>query len=831
MARSSLPLSGAVVADLSDECLSLAGRLLADLGADVIRLEPAGGDRLRIDGPHLNGREDTESGLRHLLHNAGKRSVALNFDAPSAWDLVDRLLGGADVVLAPLWKSPEARRVLASNRLRTVHPQLGLVDAVVKRGGDELAVSDLTGVAAGGLMYGLGYPGVAPDYPAGRLAYKQASLVGAAVAAAMLYEARHGRPGSHASISLQEAITSTTMHFANENMWRLMGVKAERHGGKIPSLLQAQDGGWLTFGITPNTQVRWEAFARWLNERAGYDGLIGAEFPGEVWAPEYGGDAHRALEQACASLPRGELCEEGQAWGFLVVPVNTVQDIVEDPHLRAREVFVSVEHEELGRSIAMPRFPIRSTAYEPIARPAPTLGEHSAAALADLAGVDAEEYGRLGARSIVAGPDDRVEARVDRATRPPPGGAPHRGGPQSRDELPLAGVRVVDFCWMAAGPLITELMANLGADVIKVESEARMDTLRTAAQPVEHPTIETGAFFQDCNTDKRSITLNLGTPEGIRLAKELARGADVVTENWTAGVLERLGLGYEELKQLNPSIVVASFPVMGATGPKASWRGIGNSVVAMCGLAAHTGEPDRKPTGVLLHTDYTLAPLGVAAIVAALLQRDETGVGQYIEVAQYEAAIQLLDTELMDYLANGVTPERPGNRSPEMAPHGLFVCAGDDRWVATLARDTVDWLELCRVIERDDLAGRDDLRTLAGRKAAEDEIEAAVTAWTSERDAWDVAKRLQQAGVPAGAVEDIEDLVETDPSMEGFFMEFDHPAGVRFMAQNQPFLWNGERLPIRRAPFFGEHNEEVYRKELSLSDEQITKLVLDEVIH
>ena len=829
MTESSLPLVGAVVLDLSDECLSLTGRLLADLGADVVRVETAGGDALRVSGPHLEHRGDVEGGLRHLLHNAGKRSLALNFEAPGAWDLVDRLLESADVVLAPLQKSVEARRFLHSARLHAVYPHLGLVDVVVRRGGEELAASDLAGVAAGGLMYGLGYPGVAPDYPAGRLAYKQASLVGAATALAMLHEARQGRPGSHACLSLQEAITSTTIHFANENMWRLRGEKPVRSGGNNPGLLQAADGGWLTFGITPNTPARWEAFGRWLQERVGYDGLIGADFPGDVWGPEYGGDTHRALEQACAALPRDELCEEGQAWGFLVVPVNTAHDVVVDPHLRERGVFLPVDHPHLGLTIEMPRLPIRSTAYEPAPRPAPALGEHSAAVLADLAGVDRTEYARLRASGIVAGSD---EAPADGHARASSSATARRAPSDAArvETLPLEGVRVVDFCWMAAGPLTTELMANLGADVIKVESEARIDTLRLAVHPVENPTIETGAFFQDCNTDKRSITLDLSTPDGIHLAKELIREADVVTENFSAGVLERLGLGYEELKQVNPRVVVASFPVMGSFGPKTSWRGIGNSVVAMCGLAAHTGAPENKPTGVLLHTDFTLAPLGVTAILAALLQRDETGIGQYIEVAQYEAGIHLLDTELIECLANGVTPERPGNRSREMAPHGLFACAGDDRWVALEARDGVDWLALCGVIGRDDLARRADLRTLAGRQAVEDEIEAAITTWSSQLDVWEAARRLQAGGLPAAAVEDIEDIVESDPSMEGFFMEFDHPAGVTFMAQNQPFLWNGERLPIRRAPFFGEHNEAVYRQEMRLDDEELTRLMVDRVI-
>ena len=179
MALSDLPLAGSVVIDLSDECLCLGGRWLSDFGADVIRVEAASGDGLRIGGPHLNDRSDAESGLRHLLYNAGKRSLALNFDAPGAWDLVDRLLAAADVVLAPLDKSVEARRFFERERLERVHPHLGVIDVVTRRGGEGLPASDIVGVAAGGLMQGLGFPEVAPDYPAGKLAYKQASQVAA----------------------------------------------------------------------------------------------------------------------------------------------------------------------------------------------------------------------------------------------------------------------------------------------------------------------------------------------------------------------------------------------------------------------------------------------------------------------------------------------------------------------------------------------------------------------------------------------------------------------------------------------------------------------------
>ena len=849
MPQSDLPLAGSVLIDLSDECLALGARWLSDFGAHVIRVESAAGDALRIAGPHLEGRNDPESGLRHLLYNAGKRSLALNFDAPGAWDLIDRLLASADVVLAPLDKSASSRRFFDRDRLQRLHPHLGVVDAVMRRGGEELPASDIVGVASGGLMLGLGFPEVAPDYPAGRLAYKQASQVAAATATAMLYDRRNGDQANHAYISLQEAILSTTIHFANENMWVHMGEKAYRPGGHISFLVQAQDGDWVTFGLVPTTDQRYAAFAEWLNERVGYDGLIGTERPGDIWMPDWGTETHQAFQRACATLPRDELCFEGQSRGFLVVPVNSVKDIVEDPHLHERGAFLPVEHPQFDRTIDLPRLPVHSTGYEPVGRPAPTLGADSADVLVELLGVDEAEYERMSASGLVVGPPaapassagqafgisprSGEEERNARSSRAPTDQA--QNGKQSsraidRDDLPLKGIRVIDFCWQAAGPLTTELLANLGADVIKIESDARIDTLRVALNAHDPPSIETGAFFQDCNTDKRSVNVNLSAPDGLRIAYDLIRDADVVTDNFTGGVMKRLGLGYDDLKQINPRIVCASFPVMGTWGPKASWKGIGNSVVALCGLAAHTGPADRKPTGVLLHTDFTLAPLAVTAIVSALIQRERTGIGQEVEIPQYEAGIQLLDTELIEQLANGETPPRRGNRSPESAPHGNFQCAGDDKWLALDVRNTVDWLELCRVIGRDDLAAREDLRTLGGRQAAEEQIESAVTAWTSGLDLWEATELLVAAGIPAGPNEDIQDLVESDPSLDGFFHEFDHPIGIKFMAQNQPFLWNGERLPIRRAPFFGEHNEEVYRQVLGLSEDEMTDLMISEVI-
>ena len=399
-----------------------------------------------------------------------------------------------------------------------------------------------------------------------------------------------------------------------------------------------------------------------------------------------------------------------------------------------------------------------------------------------------------------------------------------------RGELPLAGVRVLDFCWMAAGPLVTEMLANLGADVIKVESASGLDSVREFSHPPEGFTIDTGAFFNDTNTDKRSITLNLHAPGALELIREALPRFDIVTNNFAPGAMEKFGLGYDELRAIKPDLIYASFPVMGESGPKRGWRGIGNGVTALSGVAGHTGRADRAPIGIgTLHTDFTLCPIAASLIMAALIRRARTGEGERLEIAQYEAAVHLLDHELIDALANGVDAPRIGNRSREFAPHGLFPAAGEDEWLALAVRDDSDWIALCEAMDRGDLARRGDLRTLAGRKAAEDEIEAAVSEWSAARDRWEAAELLQVRGVPASPVETAADMVEGDDGVEPLFFRFQR-GDVPFMVQHQPFTWNGARLGTRPSPGLGEHNEAVIKGEWGVGDERYVELLVEQAI-
>ena len=396
---------------------------------------------------------------------------------------------------------------------------------------------------------------------------------------------------------------------------------------------------------------------------------------------------------------------------------------------------------------------------------------------------------------------------------------------------PLAGIRVLDFCWMIAGPLTTRLLADLGAEVIKVESMARIDRIREVGVQPPQPHPETNGVFNDCNANKKSILINLSLPGGVQLAKDLVAVSDVVTSNFTPDRMARWGLGYDDLRQINPGIIVASLPVMGSEGPRSGWRAVGNGVIAMSGLNAHTGFEGRAPVGLgTLHSDFTSPYFGALQIAAAIHHRNWTGEGQFIELAQYEATVHLLDTQPLEYLINHRDPGRTGNQSKRYSPHGVYRCQGDDRWVAIAVAADDQWPALCHVLGLDALAVNPALTTLEGRKAAAGEIDDAISGKTAFCDDWSLAQALQAAGVPASPVETVGDLVGRDPLGKSLFKEIDHPAGVTMLLQHEPVMWNGQRLPLERAPFLGEHTAEVLGALLGLDGQALSDLAAEGVI-
>ena len=849
------PLDGAVVLDLSDEPLIVAGRYLADLGARVVRIESANGDRIRRTGPWLDGEPGNERALRHLLYNQGKESLALDLDAAESWDIIEQLASQVDVVIAPMAMSSRASWLmeqLKESAQQGAGPSV--IDVVFRRGDPSEQATDLIAMAAGSQLVCNGFPDTAPDYPAGKLGYKQASYTAVAAAVATIFQRARGGPPAASTISLQEAVISTIIQAANPNLYNWHGMVAERTGtgglrypivGRGPGsfeegdfedgeivfidtpgvTFQTADGLWVTYLQSP-TNLSWEAFPQWYAEVTGDDTLIGEPWSEPAYRIMHQEEMQEHVRRFCAAQERDALIERAQRNTDLALPVQTGLDIVADEHLLARNFFPEVEHRALGRTLPLPRTPYRSTGLSHRARSAPGLGEHTTNVLRELVGCSNAEI-----RSLI----DLGIAKGDRPDNDAPDKtsvlAPIQIKEHRPTRLPLEGVRVLDFCWMAAGPLITEMLANLGADVIKIESVTGIDTVREFSHPPKGFTIDTGAFFNDTNTDKRSLTLNLHHPKTQELIREMLPHFDLVTNNFAPGAMEKFHLTFDELREHKPDLIYASFPVMGTSGPKKAYRGIGNGVTALSGVAGHTGQPDRAPIGLgSLHTDFTLAPIAASLLVAALIHRERTGEGQEIEIAQYEAAVHLLDHELMDALINGVDTARIGNRSSEYCPHGLFPAAGEDSWLAVAVRDRREWRELCDLIGRQDLAQRDDLRSFEGRKAAEDEIEGALSEWSAQHDVWEASTMLQARGVPASPAETAADLAVHDEGARSLFFHYDR-GEVSFITQHQPFTWNGERLGTRPSPGLGEHSEEILKGEFGVDDERYVELLIEQVIY
>jgi benzylsuccinate CoA-transferase BbsF subunit len=410
---------------------------------------------------------------------------------------------------------------------------------------------------------------------------------------------------------------------------------------------------------------------------------------------------------------------------------------------------------------------------------------------------------------------------------------------------PLSGIRVCDFTWVWAGPFCTLQLAHLGADVIKIESSKRVDTVRSFVPADDVPGVNRAGYFNQYNQGKRSVQLDLTTEEGRAVARRLAAESDIVTENFSAGVMARMGLDYESLRQVRPDIIMISLSGYGATGPLSPYISYGPAQVPMSGLASLTGYLGGPPNEVgVSYGDPNGGIHGTVAILAALWHRQRTGEGQYIDQSQWESAIAVLPEGIMAQVMNGRQPERMGNRSFTMAPHGVFRCGttnGEsdedsssfvvrrsslDDWVSIACATDDEWTALCRVMERPELATDDRFATFASRKQNEDALEAEVAGWTSGRDRWEITRALQAAGVAAFPAMTSKDLLEDAHLRErGVFVELEHPeVGVRTHV-GMPWQMSGTPCAVEQpAPLLGQHTDEVLRDVLQMSDAEIAGL-------
>ena len=398
---------------------------------------------------------------------------------------------------------------------------------------------------------------------------------------------------------------------------------------------------------------------------------------------------------------------------------------------------------------------------------------------------------------------------------------------------PLEGIRVVDFCWVLAGPLGTRILANFGADVIRVESLARPDNMRVRPAPAGVQSLDHGYWFNDVNTGKRSVSLDLGTEEGRRIALDLIAEADVVTNNYRPGVLDRIGLGYEVARERNPGVVYLHMPGCGAQGPWAQRATMGGLLTAAAGFNVQMGFPGRPPRGLgVALPDFSSPYLLASSVLAALDDRATTGEGREITLNQLSSAISFLGVDWLAYTSSGIPPVPRRNRHPDYCPHGVYPASGDDRWIAIAVEGDEEWASLCTLIGRAELASDERFASHEARKAREDEVDAIVGVWTAGLDAWEAADVVQARGIAAAAVEDLRDMLTRDPHLSRHYQRVTQPGPpeIELTIDGEAIHLDGADQRLSRAPIFGEHTESVLKELLGLSDDEYVQLLVDEVI-
>jgi benzylsuccinate CoA-transferase BbsF subunit len=519
------------------------------------------------------------------------------------------------------------------------------------------------------------------------------------------------------------------------------------------------------------------------------------------------------IEEWTMQHDKMEIMERCQAAGCPITAVFNVGEAAEHPHLKARGYIVELEHPELGRFRDLGA-PFRLPASPGGPRTAaPLLGQHTDEVFAELTG------GRRAAAP-------RAHTSKTKPPRKRSGGV----------ALPLEGVRVANFGWVWAGPVAGQTLAYLGAEVYKVESYARVDMTRNLPPFAEGERDPNRSLSNHaCWAGNGSVSLNLKQPEAVELARQLVAESDVVIENFGPGVMEQLGLGYEELRAVKPDIVMFSMPAAGLEGPLKDIRTYGLSLTSTTGLDSLTGYVGGGPIPVEnAFSDPYNGIMGAYAILVALQHRDRTGTGQHVDYSQQEAVMQMVGPAFMDYVLNGRVAGPIGNRHPlaAAAPHGVFPCAGEDRWISIAVAGDEEWQGLVAAMGDPGWARVPEFADAAQRVRNIDELHEHLAAWTAGTGDAELSQRLQEHGVAAAPILNVADLLN-DPHYRarGTFVEVEHPLGFRETIYGAYVKTSRTDARVNPGPSIGQDNDYVFEELLELSEERYRDLVERKVIY
>lgn len=820
------------VLDLTEGGCLIAGKVLGDLGADVIKVEPPGGSPTRNIGPFYGNIPDPEKSLFWFAYNTNKRSITLNLETVEGKETFKRLVKDADFVLESFQPGYLESLGLGYEALREVNPRI-IMTSITPFGASgpytHYKASDLTTWAMGGF---LGITGIA-DRPPVWVSFPQASLhAGNNAAAASLIAHWHRErtgEGQHIDVSAQ-LCTLLALYGAPRGWEFYKEVFAERRprkggrGGSLPNaelgsnlvhpckdgevLLIAQGGAGVVHHTSSINLVKYmveiNMASEWLKQ---FDWIWG--YDAATITQDTIDRLEGEIDRFLLTKTKKELHEEALKRRILLAPFNNAREVFESQQLRARDFWVDVEHPELGSNVTFcGPFIKLSEAPLRIRRRPPLIGEHNEEIHAELETSKPE-------------PSLTEEAKVTREEE-------HITGKQA-----LEGIKVADFSWSIVGPLTAKHLADHGATVVRVESHTRPETNRVGGPYKDYiPGIDRSSLYSLYNTSKYGMSLNLEKPRAREVARRLIMWADVVLETFTPGAMERLGLDYETVRKEKPEIIYVSSSCYGHYGPTARNPGYGQMATAQSGITNMIGWSD-LPTvsNAIPHTDFISPPFLVSAIMAALDYRRRTGKGLYMEQSQIEAGVHFFAPPVMDYIANRRIMERNGNHYAYASPHSVYPCFGNDRWCAVAVFTDEEWKGLCDAMGNPPWTEESRFATLADRKKNEDELDRLIGEWTAKLSPVEVMIRLQRKGVAAGAVKLINELYE-DPQIEhlGFWRYLDHPVLGVHAHEGPPFRLS--KTPDRQftSPCLGQHNEYVYKELLGYSDDEIADLLVEGVI-
>ena len=791
-------LSGLRVLDLTGRMGGYCGLLLANLGAEVILIEPPAGDPMRREGPFKNDIVHPDGSLSFAAYHANKKGIVLDLETTEGQTKLRTLVANADVLIEDRPLGYLDRIGLGYQALRVIRPAL-VMTSITGFGFTgpyrDFKAPSIVAFAMGGLMNLCGHPERAPLMGPCDVAYHLGSVHAAFGTLVALYNRRVTDRGDHVEVSLQDVLVADPF-LRIITRYSVTGEIPERTGHSqsttVAETYKCKDGYARIFCNQPD---HWKRLLRWLGN------------PAELMDPKLENVQNRhplrpvldrIIEARTLTFDTKTFFEEFQSHRLAASPINSPRAFLEDPQTKHRQYVVEIDDSYLGRH-PFPGDPYKfSESPWRIVRGAPLLGEHQQS----ITNAFAESSPWLEALRGSSG--------------------------DATDSLPFAGIRVLSFPTGIVGPALGSLLAEHGAEVITVEAG------RTVRSPQRGQRFQIASDLESHRTKKR-IAINMKHPEGLPLAKRLIALSDVVAENFSARVMASWGLDYPQMKEIREDIIMASLQAFGQIGPRRDFVSFGPILMAFSGMTYLWRDPEVERPGAACQTafpDYVAPSYGALAILAALHYRDQTGKGQYIDISQAETAASMLGPAYLEWLINGRDPEPQGNFSRLAAPHGCYKCKGDDRWCVICVETQQEWVRFCEIAGHREWADDARFTDLAARISHKQELDALVESWTKRHTPHQVMLILQREGIAAGVVQTAEDLYR-DPHLRerGFSREVYHQQ-LGWVTRIGPSvrLTGARAVTEEFSHTAGEDNEAVFGELLGLSSAQIKDLADRDVL-